>query len=415
MTLSAQTIGAMPSRSNLITVSTNPGDDAATAVQRLADGLLEHIDRLCLEQCRLIRDEVGVYKPGGLVGEDDLFAEGRAHLEFALQTMGSGTPDLEPARQLGRKRAHQGVPLDEVMSAYRVGTRFWWEEFSRRVEEAGLPRQSLLIAGSQIWLRQTEYSDAMAAAYRQVVTDQLIQQQHARSALVAGLLEGSLPSGVSPWDAARMLNLPDTGHLVVVAIGGDALATGMTTIEAALDAVGFPSAWRREADAQVGLVSLSANSRLTRLRNVLQDNTGHSIGVSPLYKGIPPFGEGLKYARAALQAATPTDRIVVFDHNPYAVAAVSDPQTMKRYAATVLQNVNELPDADRAALLDTFRQWIACGGAFAETAEVLCCHSNTVRYRLRRLKELTGRDVARPGDIAELWLAVEADARLRSD
>jgi DNA-binding PucR family transcriptional regulator len=35
-------------------------------------------------------------------------------------------------------------------------------------------------------------------------------------------------------------------------------------------------------------------------------------------------------------------------------------------------------------------------------------HRNTVRYRLRRLEELTGRSLAQPTGVAELHLALEA-------
>jgi len=35
-------------------------------------------------------------------------------------------------------------------------------------------------------------------------------------------------------------------------------------------------------------------------------------------------------------------------------------------------------------------------------------HRNTVRYRLRRVEELTGRDLTQPIGVAELHLALEA-------
>jgi len=41
-------------------------------------------------------------------------------------------------------------------------------------------------------------------------------------------------------------------------------------------------------------------------------------------------------------------------------------------------------------------------------AEVLYCHPNTVRYRLRRLQELTGRSLSDPRGIAELAAAAYA-------
>ncbi|KWX20215.1 hypothetical protein AFM11_32200 [Mycolicibacterium wolinskyi] len=368
-----------------------------------------------MEHCRLIRQEVGPYGADGLVDEDDLLTEGKAHAMFMLETLGSGSTDIAPAQQVGRKRAQQGVPLAAVMSAYRVGIRYWWEQIGRKTQELALPSESLLIAGSELWQHQAEYTEALAAAYQEVATERSIERQHARSALVAGLLEGSLPVGISTWDAARMLKLPEAGNYVVVAIGLDTIDPGIAKTEAALEAIGFPSAWRLEADAQVGLVALSAAARLTRLQEILKHNSAHRIGISPLYDGIPPTGEGLRYARIALLAATDADQIVVFDHNPYAIAAVSDPQTMARYAQTVLGALNDLSTPDKTVLLETFRQWITAGGTVAETAELLFCHPNTVRYRLRRLKELTGRDIARPSDVAELWLAVEADTRLHSD
>jgi DNA-binding PucR family transcriptional regulator len=40
-------------------------------------------------------------------------------------------------------------------------------------------------------------------------------------------------------------------------------------------------------------------------------------------------------------------------------------------------------------------------------AEVLICHPNTVRHRLRRIEKRTGRSLSRPRDVAELCVAFE--------
>lgn len=47
-------------------------------------------------------------------------------------------------------------------------------------------------------------------------------------------------------------------------------------------------------------------------------------------------------------------------------------------------------------------------GSIAETAELLFVHRNTVGRRLRQVEELTGRELHRPRDLAELYLAVRA-------
>ena len=45
---------------------------------------------------------------------------------------------------------------------------------------------------------------------------------------------------------------------------------------------------------------------------------------------------------------------------------------------------------------------------------MLFCHPNTVRYRLHRIEERTGRSLTRPRDIAELCLVFEVHRRLMS-
>ena len=73
----------------------------------------------------------------------------------------------------------------------------------------------------------------------------------------------------------------------------------------------------------------------------------------------------------------------------------------------VLGPVLELPPADRDLLLETAHVWLAAEGSSSAAAEQLHLHRNTVRYRLRRLEELTGRDLAKPVDAAEVFIALE--------
>jgi DNA-binding PucR family transcriptional regulator len=64
--------------------------------------------------------------------------------------------------------------------------------------------------------------------------------------------------------------------------------------------------------------------------------------------------------------------------------------------------------AERELLLDTLRMWFAEQGATSAAADKLHVHRNTVRYRLRRPEDLTGRSLSQPTGIAELHLALEA-------
>jgi DNA-binding PucR family transcriptional regulator len=50
----------------------------------------------------------------------------------------------------------------------------------------------------------------------------------------------------------------------------------------------------------------------------------------------------------------------------------------------------------------------AASGSVADVAARLYCHRNTVRSRLQRFAELTGRDVTVPTDAAVVLLAMQA-------
>lgn len=382
-------------------------------MKTVGEQLLARVDELCTEQCRIIRERVAAYRDPVLVTDEDLFAAGRDQMVYVLAVMGSGAPDTSAAARVGRLRAEQGVPLADVMSAYRAGGQFLWDELSQAIDAAGLSRQELRAAASQAWQNHDRYTDAMAEGYRDVVVEQLIQRDQERSALVSGLIDGRFPAGITAWNAAHQLGLPESGAFVVVAIDSGPLDyRTLRSAEKALRDQGFASAWRVDPDMQVGIVALPMPSRLEELGESLRHLGVRRIGVSPVYDGYPPPGSPLNYAKAALLAATEDDPVVAFDANPYAVAAITDPQTMARYRDLVLGSLTEIGVVDRQLLVSTFRQWVNCDGSIPATARVLFCHPNTVRYRLRRLKQLTGRDVARPRDIAELHLAVEADRRL---
>jgi sugar diacid utilization regulator len=59
-------------------------------------------------------------------------------------------------------------------------------------------------------------------------------------------------------------------------------------------------------------------------------------------------------------------------------------------------------------LVKTLKAYIECNGNVSEAAELLHVHKHTIRYRLRRVTELTGLDATKFEDAAQLYLAVRA-------
>lgn len=59
-------------------------------------------------------------------------------------------------------------------------------------------------------------------------------------------------------------------------------------------------------------------------------------------------------------------------------------------------------------LLDTLETWLAVGGSATAAGKRLFVHPNTVRHRLRRVAQHTGRDLEHPTALAELSTALHA-------
>jgi DNA-binding PucR family transcriptional regulator len=137
------------------------------------------------------------------------------------------------------------------------------------------------------------------------------------------------------------------------------------------------------------------------------------VGISPPFDELADTSDGLRFARLAAAGKSLNDSLVtVFDDTPLAVAAVSAPEVMAKIRSSVLGSLNELPAEERTVLLHTFQAWLQAGGSANDTAAKIYCHPNTVRHRLHRIEELTGRSLSRPTDLAELCLAFEVDRRL---
>jgi DNA-binding PucR family transcriptional regulator len=93
-------------------------------------------------------------------------------------------------------------------------------------------------------------------------------------------------------------------------------------------------------------------------------------------------------------------------------SSTSAPEAMIKTVSAALAGFTDLPDYDRELLFETFRVWQDNDASVGGTAEVLHCHPNTVRHRLRRIEKHTGRSLSRPRDIAELCLTFEVHRRL---
>lgn len=172
------------------------------------------------------------------------------------------------------------------------------------------------------------------------------------------------------------------------------------------------SVWRRTPDFLVGIVCLPSTAARGLLMEALPKWTPGGAGVSHEIHDLVDVPTALHYARIVAARATQDKPVVVAGNAALEIAALVDPEISRRLAVRVLGALNELPSDERDALHRTFTAWTTHRGSIPESAEALFCHPNTVRYRLQRIEQLTGRSVRAPIELAELCPAFEIAAKL---
>jgi len=89
------------------------------------------------------------------------------------------------------------------------------------------------------------------------------------------------------------------------------------------------------------------------------------------------------------------------------LAAVPD-DVRRTFAGRVLQPVLDHDARHGTDLLETLRTFLDVDGSWSRCAAAMHLHVNTVRYRIGRVEQLSGRDLARIEDRVDLFLALRS-------
>ncbi|WP_083647425.1 PucR family transcriptional regulator [Kitasatospora sp. CB01950] len=385
-----------------------PVDSAA----RLAGHLLERLPWLTEETVRRIRDSISVYRTAGPLPAGDLGESVRSNIEFTLRRLAHEDGlSLEAPRRTGRRRAEQGVPLATVQSAFRIGFAHLWETMAAESLRHGLASSAELVQmATDVWRFNEESTTAMTNAFNRAAALLMLRRDQERSALVDVVLRGGMGNPGSVLEAADMLTLPYDGTFAVVVAHAPGLARhALPDIEPALRAHDMGSAWRLTPDAHIGIVSMRAAAAIDQLVDALRSQAVRRAGVSPCYTRLDRTPQALHLAQVAVaSAARPDETVTLFDANPLPMLVASAPSTASRIGNQVLGRLLDLPDGQRDQLLTTMSTWFTVDGSADRAAKLLHCHPNTIRYRLRRIEQLSGRDFERRLDSAELYVALQA-------
>ncbi len=136
------------------------------------------------------------------------------------------------------------------------------------------------------------------------------------------------------------------------------------------------------------------------------------VGVSAPAAGVAALSGALHEAGSALRLAAlrgPTALSVVTSDEVAShelLLATVPVSVLRSFRERLLGPLLAYDDRHRAELMPTLREFLACSGSWNACAAKMYVHVNTVRYRIRRIEELTGRDLSRLEDQVDFFLAL---------
>jgi len=344
---------------------------------------------------------------------------------------------------LGRGELRAGRSLDALLSAYRLGSRLAWRRFVEAGVEGGLDPSAIYALGEGIFAYIDEISAESAEGYAEEQSAAAGERQRLRRRLVRLLAQDppAADESVLAAAAAARWPLPKTVAALVTApegVGGEVAAGGGTAGSAAADGAyatgaatsGGTSDGEAEADAlaarlarRIGEEAIGAG--IERLALVLVPDAGapararrlkaavqaHPAALGP---AVPLSATGLSVRRAVathalLLAGRLGDRAFARaeEHLPALVVA-ADPVLGAELAEQYLAPLQTLADGPRERLTETLRAWLDRPGQVQAVAAELDVHPQTVRYRVKQLRDLFGDRLEDPEARFELGLALRA-------
>lgn len=334
--------------------------------------------------------------------ENDVAEVTRLNLQLFVRLLREGRAperdELAAMLRSARRRAEEQIPLPDVLAAYYSGFRTCWEQAA--VIAGATDVEELVDIGSLV-LRYLELvTSAVTEAYVETMTALTGRDRAARDQLLARLVSDQdtaamwHDAGLAPWSERTLVDLrlraPRHEHDVTVTVESRRRARDL---RAALT----------ELTGHDVLDSLTPTGGLVVLRGH-HDATAVRGALGPVLQGR--WHAGLAHAegtgRTAEAVAAARDCAEVADRlslrpgvHELADLLLEVQVTRPGPARSALQDLLA-PLDDEPDLLETLVAHVAAGGRRSEAAQALHVHPNTLDYRLRRVRELTGVAVTDP-------------------
>jgi hypothetical protein len=333
----------------------------------------------------------------------------RAAVDCFLARLGGEAAAADVTLFVAHGRAQQaaGRTLTELLSFYRLGGLAMWEQSTALLpRRAQLPAREIFAFGSALLELVDELSVAAAEGFSAQEAEARRRSRALRERLVSLLLSDPPVAGEVLEGAARAAGwpLPARVRVAVAALPADPLAAAAGPgPERVLTAT--------VSDGRLALVVAEdeeAERWLARAARALGLEAPLAVGPT-----VDPGGAARSVARAtalldhvAAGTLEPAGDIVHCDDHEIALLLGAAPDLAREVARRRLAPLAALDDAARDRMAQTLAAWLADPGRPQAMADRLGLHVQTVRYRLKALRELLGDALDDPDERFELALAL---------
>ena len=333
----------------------------------------------------------------GSVSDKDLWWSVHRNLELNLLLIAERrevtAEELATRSQLGVRRAMAGIPIPDLLRAFRIGYLMLWEALTDRARAFGVDAmEALLDNTARVWTLLDRVSTGVEEAYRayQSASDTMSRRQGL--AFLSGVM--ALPLGEdSTAEHARRLRFDPAGPFLC------AVAEGHVPAQARL----FDGVLVEQPDRTVVFVQPPQDPESAEevLAETVQRLGVSAAGIGIVGGGLAGAQSSLRCAERAHRVAAARNEIVLFRRNWFAAIACEAGDLLSPLIEPL---ASELAASDEA--MATVRAMIDHGGNLTAAARELHVHANTVSYRLDRLRKLSGVDLRSPSGMLDAHLAL---------
>jgi hypothetical protein len=372
----------------------------ADVLRALEAVLTDRLDEVADRAVRRILSSVPGFRKRSVGELEDLWRSVSANLSIALTLLverRAAAPDeLERWHALGRRRALQGVALDDVMRALRVTNTVLWEAVTDAALRTGSEcPQEVLAQAALVWETFDRISSEVARGHQEVASSQDVRARQQGLALIDAIRRHPEDDGGAAA-LARQLGLEPHGVFVAAVHRGRS-----RELPADLRAVAVEQPDRTILLVQVPRADAAAEEFAVER---LGDAAARPLGLGMARPGLAGAQQSLADADLAYRAAELLgEDLMVFRDSWLVCLALRHRAQQEVLVAPAVRALRDDPD-----LRSTVEAYLEHDGSLTAAGRALHLHANTVAYRLRVLAERTGLDArsASGSALAQVALAL---------